>query len=84
MVVWLRGFAGRAEARALCSGSIGLEEELEEELEAGGVVVVGVDSACGRGDGRSGGREGLVVAFLGGVCFFVWFGCGLQGLEVGR
>ena len=77
VVVWLRGFSGRAKARAWCSGSVGLEGE----LEAGGVVVV-VGSACGRGGGWSGGWEGLVVAFLVGFVICVWFGCGLQGLEV--
>lgn len=83
MGVWLGAFAGEAEARALCSRSIGLEEG----LKAGGVVVVGVGRACGRGGGWSGGWEGLVVAFLVGVCFafgLVWFGCGLESLEVGR
>ena len=56
-------------------------------MEAGGVVVVvvvvvAVGRACGRGGGWSGGWEGLVVAFLVGFVICVWFGCGLQGLEV--
>lgn len=52
VVVWLRGVAVRAEAGAgaVCAMHLG--------LEAGGVVVVVVGRACGRGGERSGGREG--------------------------
>ena len=57
---WLGGFADEAEARSLCSRSIGLEEG----SKAGGVVVVVVDRACGRGGERSGGVEGWWTAFL--------------------